>query len=94
MNRAGEALCFAGVLSRDAVPALWKQLPSSLDGVRALDLTAVRSVDSAGLAFLAEIAAQRDDMRIIGSPAGLAELQSAYRLDATLGFGLSESGAA
>ena len=52
VTRAGEALRFAGVLLRAQVPALWKQLPA-IDGVRVLDLGAVASIDSAGLALLA-----------------------------------------
>lgn len=92
VTRAGEALRFAGALSRAHVPALWKQLPA-LEGVTTLDLEGVASVDSAGLALLAEIAARASDRPIIlslskdGAPAGLAELRSAYRLDAGLGYG-------
>lgn len=86
MSRAGEALRFAGVLARAQVPGLWKQLPP-LDGVRTLDLTQVASVDSAGLALLAEVAARTGATAIEGVPQGLAELRSAYRLDARLGFG-------
>ena len=86
VTRAGEALRFAGVLSRAQVPALWKQLPA-LDGLRVLDLDAVTSVDSAGLALLAELAAKLDGGVILtGNPAGLAELRTAYRLDDRLGF--------
>lgn len=97
-TRDDEALRFAGVLSRAQVPALWKAMPA-LDGVRTLDLTAVASVDSAGLALLAEVAARCADMghpvvlipeRVEGSkddtPAGLSELRSAYRLDAALAY--------
>ena len=84
--RTGEALRFAGVLSRAHAPGLWKRMPA-LEGVTTLDLTAVASVDSAGLALLAEIASKLDNATLTGSPAGLAELRSAYRLDAGLGFG-------
>ena len=86
VTRAGEALRFAGVLSRAQVPALWKQLPA-LDGVRVLDLHAVTSVDSAGLALLAELAAKlHRGVAVSGNPIGLAELRRAYRLDDQLGF--------
>ena len=86
VTRAGEALRFAGVLLRAQVPALWKQLPA-IDGVRVLDLGAVASIDSAGLALLAEVASKLDGVALLGDPPGLAELRSAYRLDAGLGFG-------
>lgn len=86
VGRAGEVLRFAGALSRANVPALWKRLPA-LDGVRRLDLRAVASVDSAGLALLAELAARTGATAVDGEPPGLAELRSAYRLDASLGFG-------
>lgn len=93
VTRTGEALRFAGALSRASVPALWKRLPA-LEGVTTLDLTDVASVDSAGLALLAEVAARASSGQPIvlglskdGAPAGLAELRSAYRLDAGLGFG-------
>lgn len=95
VTRAGEAIRFAGALSRASVPGLWKQLPA-LDGVTTLDLTSVTSVDSAGLALLAEVSARAaaplvlSPALVAGSqhapPEGLAELSAAYRLDATLGF--------
>jgi phospholipid transport system transporter-binding protein len=85
VTRAGEALRFAGALSRAQVPALWKQLPA-VDGIRVLDLTAVASVDSAGLALLAELASKLGGVVLLGDPPGLAELRSAYRLDDQLGF--------
>ena len=82
----GEALRFAGTLVRANVPALWKRLPP-LDGVRTLNLREVVSVDSAGLALLAEVAERAGVAAVEGAPQGLAELRSAYRLDAGLGFG-------
>lgn len=85
-TRAGEALRFAGALVRAQVPGLWKRLPS-LDGVRTLDLAGVTALDSAGLALLAEVAARAGATAVQGDPPGLSELRSAYRLDATLGFG-------
>ena len=84
-TRAGDALRFAGTVSRDTVPALWKALPS-LDGVRTLDLQAVTAMDSAGLALLSAVATRCGATAVTGDPPGLSELQSAYRLDARLGF--------
>lgn len=85
VTRAGEALRFAGALSRDSVPALWKALPA-LDGVRTLDLRAITALDSAGLALLSVVAGRSGATVIEGEPPGLAELRSAYRLAGTLGF--------
>ena len=44
------------------------------------------SVDSAGLALLAELASKLGSVALLGNPPGLAELQTAYRLDDQLGF--------
>lgn len=86
VTRAGEALRFAGVLSRPQVARLWKQLPS-LDGVSRIELAEVGALDSAGVALLAEIAARcAGDVAVDGGPDALAALRSAYRLDGTLGF--------
>ncbi|GAB2518180.1 STAS domain-containing protein [Lysobacter humi (ex Lee et al. 2017)] len=80
----GDVLRIEGRLDRAAVSGLWRQLQPQLGGVRAIDLHAVDSVDSAGLALLAELAA--GGLRIDGAPSGLAELTAAYRLDGSLGF--------
>lgn len=83
--RDGEALRFSGVLARADAAPLWRRLHGALDGIRVLDLAGVTSVDSAGLALLAEIAG-RGDVRIEGTPPGLAELRAAYRLNPRLGY--------
>lgn len=87
VRRDGETLAFAGTLDRAAAAALWAQARPLAAGARRFDLTGVASVDSAGLALLAELAAQAPDVAVVGEPAGLAELRAAYRLDASLGFG-------
>lgn len=87
VRKDGEALVFAGALDRAAAAALWPQARALVAGARRFDLTQVSSVDSAGLALLAELAAQAPDVAVVGEPAGLAELRAAYRLDASLGFG-------
>lgn len=89
VTRAGEALRFAGALSRAQVPGLWQQALASLDGVRRIDLAAVSVVDSAGIALLAELADRIGAVAIDGDPPGLAELRSAYRLDRQLSFATS-----
>lgn len=85
VRRDDGALRIEGLLDRAAVPAVWAGLRSLLSGATAVDVTAVSRVDSAGLALLAELAA--GGLRIVGAPAGLAELSAAYRLDGMLGFG-------
>jgi phospholipid transport system transporter-binding protein len=87
MRRDGDALVFTGALLRDDVAALWRQASAAVDGVRRFDLQAVSRIDSAGLALLAELATRAGgSIAIDGTPAGLAELRAAYRLDAALGF--------
>lgn len=84
--RDGERLVFSGTLDRAGCAALWKQLQALPGRVVQLDLLAVTDVDSAGLALLAEIAGRNPGMEVIGAPAGLDELCTAYRLDPALGY--------
>lgn len=87
VRREGDALVFHGRLDRDAVPALWRQLEREAPGVGRVHLTQVDTVDSAGIALLAELAARNPDGLLVeGMPAGLAELRHAYRLDDRLRF--------
>lgn len=79
-----DTLAFGGVLERAAVASLWSQLRAAK--ARRLDLSAVESVDSAGLALLAELSARLGITEVVGSPPGLADLRRAYRLDAALTF--------
>jgi phospholipid transport system transporter-binding protein len=86
-NRQDDTLIFSGTLDRAAAAALWPQLQKSIAGVRRFDLSAVASVDSAGLALLAEIAALAGGpVSVQGQPAGLDELRTAYRLQDDLSF--------
>lgn len=87
LRKDGDTLVFAGELDRDAAAALWPQARALVAGARRFDLSAVSSVDSAGLALLAELAGLAPGVDVQGEPAGLAELRAAYRLDASLGFG-------
>ena len=87
VERAGDALRFAGALLRADVAALCKQATTRLEGVRRFDLAAVGRVDSAGVALLAELAERCGGVVIDGAPAGLAELRAAYRLTPALAFG-------
>lgn len=85
-NRHDDTLAFAGALDRAAATSLWPQLQARISGVRRFDLTAVASVDSAGLALLAELAAMAGGVDVEGRPAGLDELRTAYRLQDDLSF--------
>ncbi|MGO1002818.1 STAS domain-containing protein [Lysobacter sp. CA196] len=90
VRKDGEALVFSGALDRAAAATLWSQARALVSGVRRFDLTAVSIVDSAGLALLAELAAQVEGVEVVevvGTPTGLSELRAAYRLDDALGFG-------
>lgn len=83
-RRDGDALVFAGALDRAAAVALWPRASAALDGVQRFVLTSVTTVDSAGLALLAELAARirakGATPAIEGEPPGLDELRRAYRL--------------
>lgn len=90
VRRDGDALVFAGALDRAAAAALWPQASAQLSGAHRVVLTNVTAVDSAGLALLAELAARLrangTAPRFEGQPAGLADLQAAYRLTPELDF--------
>lgn len=86
MHRDGTTLAFAGALAREAVAALWPQAVRMAAGAERFDLSAVSSVDSAGLALLVELAQRVDGVAVIGDPPGLDGLRRAYRLSPTLAF--------
>ena len=90
LRRDGDALVFTGALDRSAAAALWPQASAQLAGVQRIVLTNVTTVDSAGLALWAELAARARAAgavpRVEGQPAGLADLQAAYRLTPELDF--------
>ncbi len=88
--RQGDALVFSGALDRAAAARLWSLASKAATGAQRIVLTNVTTVDSAGLALLAELAARlraaRADVSIEGEPAGLSELRAAYRLTPGLDF--------
>ena len=90
VRRDGDALVFSGTIDRAAAAELWTTASQSLTGVQRIVLTNVTTVDSAGLALLAELAtrlrAAGATPRIEGEPAGLSELRAAYRLTPGLDF--------
>ena len=90
VQRDGDALVFTGALDRAACASLWADASKVLAGAQRIVLTRVTTVDSAGLALLAELAARLRAAgatpRLEGEPAGLSELRAAYRLTPGLDF--------
>ena len=87
VHRSGDALVFTGVLSRDVVSSLWRELPANMTRVRHFDISGVERLDSAGLALLSTLSARAGgSVSVVGVPPGLAALRDAYRLDDSLGF--------
>ena len=90
VQRDGDALVFTGALDRAACTGLWADASKVLAGAQRIVLTNVTTVDSAGLALLAELAARLraagSTPRIEGEPPGLSELRAAYRLTPGLDF--------
>ncbi|MEO6517986.1 MAG: STAS domain-containing protein, partial [Pseudoxanthomonas sp.] len=56
--RQGDALVFGGALDRAAAAGLWVTASKAATGAQRIVLTNVTTVDSAGLALLAELAAR------------------------------------
>lgn len=86
VRRDGDALVFLGTLDRAAIPALWTACAPLLTGITRIELTSVDSVDSAGVALLAELSGRAGGVVIDGVPCGLVELRRAYRLGPTLDY--------
>lgn len=86
VRRDGDALVFAGGLTRGACAALWRQAAAETGGVRRLDLRGVTALDSAGLALLVELAERCGGVELTGDAPHLSELRAAYRLDARLAY--------
>ena len=90
LQRDGDALVFTGAIDRAAALALWSPALAVLAGAQRIVLTKVTTVDSAGLALLAELAARLRAAgiapRIEGEPPGLPDLRAAYRLTPGLDF--------
>lgn len=86
LQRDGDRLRLCGTLDRAAATALWPQEPTVLAGAQVLDVAAIDTLDSAGLALLVALAERLQDARVEGAPQGLAELLAAYRLTPALMF--------
>ncbi|MGL9723914.1 lipid asymmetry maintenance protein MlaB [Sodalis sp. (in: enterobacteria)] len=48
----GQTLILRGELNRDTLPTLWQQRQGLLDGIRFLDVSGLKRVDSAGVALM------------------------------------------
>jgi phospholipid transport system transporter-binding protein len=90
VDRDGAALVLAGAIDRAAAAGLWPSASRMLSGAKRIVLTKVTSVDSAGLALLAELSTRMRAAGAVphleGAPAGLSELRTAYRLTSGLDF--------
>ena len=90
VQRDGDALVFTGALDRAACTGLWADASKVLAGAQRIVLTSVTTVDSAGLALLAELLASLRRAgatpHIEGGPATMDGLRSAYRLTSGLDF--------
>ena len=89
LRRDGDRVVVAGALLRSGIATLWPRVTGPLlAGAACLDLGEVDSFDSAGVAFLAELAARGrpDPLRVERHPPGLVELASAYRMSPALAF--------
>jgi phospholipid transport system transporter-binding protein len=90
VRRDGDALVFTGAIDRQAAAALWAPASKALAGAQRIVLTNVTTVDSAGLALLAELCAKLRQAGtapvLVGEPTGLSELSTAYRLTPGLDF--------
>ena len=87
LRRDGDTLQFSGALVSAAIASLWPAALAQLPGARHIDLHAVPRVDSAGVAFLAELAQRAGGaIDIAGDPPGLSALRAAYRLTPGLAY--------
>ena len=71
-----------GRLDRQAVESLWPRIAPLQGRVRALELSGLSGIDSAGLALLVTLATAGATVQ--GEVPGLLDLATAYRLPASL----------
>ena len=84
LRRDGDTLHVNGALVSAAIAGLWPAALAQQAGARRIDVEAVARVDSAGVAFLAELAQRAAGAEIAGDPPGLSALRAAYRLTPAL----------
>ena len=86
LRRDGDTLRLEGALVAAAIASLWSPALASLSGAQRIDASAVSRVDSAGVAFLAELMQRAGAAELVGDPPGLSALRAAYRLSPALAY--------
>jgi len=86
LRREGDTLHLSGALVAAAIAGLWSPALAAVPGARRIYLTAVTRVDSAGVAFLAELMQRAAATELAGDPPGLSALRAAYRLTPALAY--------
>jgi phospholipid transport system transporter-binding protein len=84
--RDADTLRFAGELVTAGLRSAWARALPMLPGVDEFDIAGVSRIDSAGVAFLAELAQRAGGVAIAGDPPRLSALRAAYRLTPTLAY--------
>ncbi|KYP97572.1 anti-sigma B factor antagonist [Sodalis-like endosymbiont of Proechinophthirus fluctus] len=83
----GQTLILQGELDRDTLPTLWQHRQVLLDGIRFLDVSGLKRVDSAGVALMLHFYHQQnrgDELVLTGVTDRLRTLIALYRLQAIL----------
>jgi phospholipid transport system transporter-binding protein len=86
LRRAGDTLHLGGALVTAAIAGLWSPALAAVEGASRIDVGAVTRVDSAGVAFLAELMQRAGASELDGEPPGLSALRAAYRLTPALAY--------
>ncbi|MFT4463783.1 MAG: lipid asymmetry maintenance protein MlaB [Sodalis sp. (in: enterobacteria)] len=83
----GQTLILQGELDRDTLPTLWQQRQALLDGIRFLDVSGLKRVDSTGVALMLHFYHQQqrgDTLALTGVTDRLRTLIALYKLQAIL----------
>lgn len=83
----GQTLILRGELDRDTLPTLWQQHQGLLDGIRFLDVSGLKRVDSAGVALMLHFYHQQQrgaTLALTGVTDRLRTLIALYKLQAIL----------
>lgn len=87
-RKQGQALILQGELDRDTLLILWQQRQQLLDGIRFLDVSGLKRVDSAGVALMLHFYHQQqqrgDTLALTGVTDRLRTLIALYKLQAIL----------
>ncbi|MEN3261686.1 lipid asymmetry maintenance protein MlaB [Sodalis endosymbiont of Spalangia cameroni] len=84
----GQTLILRGELDRDTLPTLWQQRQGLLDGIRFLDVSGLKRVDSAGVALMLHFYHQQQQrgatLALTGVTDRLRTLIALYKLQTIL----------